>query len=193
MAAESPGRRAPSLPSGLRGIALGLAAIAVAGCFTVDASLNADGSGRMELHYIPGEHATVDSETARFTSPHVTVHSLKPEEVGAVLDATFDDVTKLSTAEGFRLVTVRRKRKPGQEQLRIVIRNPKPKPFKDDGKHRPHITLTLPGRVLGANRDARVAGNRVVWDLPLGDFVERPSVALGVAYAAAGAGDGKSR
>lgn len=167
----------------LRAGALAWLAVALAGCFTVDATLRPDGSGTIELGYVlPAQQATVDSETARFTSPHVKVVSVTPRTPGALVKATFDDVTKLSTAEGFAMVTVRRREKKDRERLTIVIHNPRHQPFKDEGQTPPRVALTLPGRVLAANRDGVISGNRVVWTLPLKEYVEQPSMTIWVRY-----------
>lgn len=167
---------------------LRLAALAVlgplaAGCFTVDGVLRPDGSGTVELIYVPGKHATIDSETARFTSPHVTVRSVEPEPGGARIRAEFDDVTRLATAEGFRMVTVVRRRRGHREALKLVIRNPEHKPFEDHGEPWPRIALTLPGRVVAATPGAEIAGDRVVWKVPIAAYVSRPRTALSVRWA----------
>ena len=167
---------------------LRLAAVAVlgpllAGCFTVDGVLRADGSGTVDLTYVPGKHATIDSETARFTSPHVQVQSVEPEPGGVRVRAEFDDVSKLSTAEGFGMVTVVRRRHGRREALKLVIRNPEPKPFQDHGEPWPRIALTLPGRVLAATPGAEISGNRVAWKLPIAAYVSRPRTAVSVRWA----------
>jgi hypothetical protein len=167
----------------LRSAALLLLASALVGCFTVDATLRADGSGTIELGYIPTiPETTADTETTRFTSPHVTVLSVTPRDPGALLKATFDDATKLSTAEGFKNVTVRRRAKKGREQLTIIIRNPKPRPFKDEGQTWPRVTLTLPGHVLKASRNSRRLDRQVVWNVPLTEYAENPTTTLWVRY-----------
>jgi len=167
----------------LRLAALALAAPVLAGCFTVDGVLRADGSGTVDLTYVPGKHATIDSETARFTSAHVKVLSVEPRPGGARIRAEFDDVTKLSSAEGFRMVTVVRRRRGAREAMKVVIRNPEPKPFEDTGEPWPRIALTLPGRVLSATPGAEIAGERVVWRIPIAAYVSRPRTAVSVRWA----------
>jgi hypothetical protein len=162
---------------------LRLAALAVlgsllAGCFTVEGLLRADGSGTVDLTYVPGKHATIDSETARFTSAHVKVQSVEPVPGGARVRAEFDDVTKLSTAAGFRVVTVVRRRRGGREALKLVVRNPQPKRFEDHGEPWPRISLTLPGRVVAATSAAEIAGDRVTWKIPIAAYVSRPRIAV---------------
>jgi hypothetical protein len=157
--------------------------LGLAGCFTVDATLDANGAGTIDLDYIPDGQATVESETARFSSAHVKVREITPKsDVGAVLKATFDDVTRLSTAPGFRDVRVRRKRKENQERLRITLRNPTPKELKEEPRPGPRIALTLPGRVLAASRGVAIDGRRITWSMSLREFARSPRVVLGVRY-----------
>jgi hypothetical protein len=112
------------------------------------------------------------------------VVSVEPHPGGARIRAEFDDVTKLSSAEGFRLVTVVRRSHGGREALKVVIRNPEPKPFQDKGEPWPRIALTLPGRVLGATPDAEITGDRVVWKIPIAAWVSRPRTAVSVRWSA---------
>jgi hypothetical protein len=77
-----------------------------------------------------------------------------------------------------------RRRRGGREALKVVIRNPEPKPFRDKGEPWPRIALTLPGRVLGATAGAEIAGDRVVWKIPIARYVSRPRTALSVRWAA---------
>lgn len=168
----------------LRLAALALVGPLLAGCFTVDGVLRRDGSGTVDLTYVPGKHATIDSETGHFTSAHVKVLSVEPHPGGARIRAEFDDVTKLASAEGFRLVTVVRRRHGRREALKVVIRNPAPKPFTDTGEPWPRIALTLPGRVLAATPGAEIAGDRVVWRIPIAAYVSRPRTAVSVRWAA---------
>ncbi|HEY3188136.1 MAG TPA: hypothetical protein VGJ70_11720 [Solirubrobacteraceae bacterium] len=152
------------------------------GCFTAEVVLRRDGSGMLELSYVPGRHATIDSEAARFSSPHVIVRAVEPRPGGAMLRAEFDDVTKLSTAEGFRVLTVVRGRRRDREALRFVIRNPEPKPFTDHGEPWPRIALTLPGPVLAATQGGVVSARRVVWRVPIAEYVTQPHVTMSVRW-----------
>jgi len=45
------------------------------GCFVADVHLATDGSGTIDLLYVPLERATYQSERARFTAPGVSVES----------------------------------------------------------------------------------------------------------------------
>ena len=166
----------------LRLLALALAACGASGCFTADGTLRADGSGTVELTYVPLKHATIDSETARFTSPHVRVLSVEPQPGGARVRAEFDDVTRLPTAEGFRVLAVARGRRGAREALKIVIRNPAPQPFTDRGEPWPRVSLTLPGRVVAATPQAEIANDRVAWRLPIAAYLSRPRTAVSVRW-----------
>ena len=168
----------------LESFGLGALLLALAGCFTADATVQANGSGTIELTYIPDTQATIESETARFTSPHVTVQELVPRQVGAFLRVTFDDVTKLSTAAGFSALTVRRDRKHGEERLRATIRNRAPKQIPEQERPGPQISMRLPGRVLHASQGAKIAGDRVSWRIPLHEFARAPAIVLSVRYRA---------
>ena len=110
----------------------------------------------------------------------------------------FSDVTKLSTAEGFKQVQVTRTRQDGGERIRIVISNPRPNPgAKEEGKPGIRLSATLPGNVKEANRGAEVEGNRVTWRVPLAEFLRASSTELLVDYvpgnppSASGEGKGK--
>jgi hypothetical protein len=169
-------------------VALAVVSLAwLAGCFVADTVLRADGSGTIELHYrfLP-QHATAESETARFSSPYVHVESIEPGADLVTLKATFTDVTKLSTAEGFRDVTVERARVGDQQRLRIVIRNPKWDAKTPDSLPAPHVGLTLPGRVVRASHWATVDGNTVGWTIPFLEFARHPQTKLSVRYVPAG-------
>ena len=107
---------------------------------------------------------------------------MEPQPGGARIRAEFDDVTRLSTAAGFRMVTVIRGRRGRREALKLVIRNPEPQPFEDRGEPWPRIALTLPGRVLGATPEAEIAGDRVTWKLPIAAYVTRPRTAVSVRW-----------
>jgi len=159
----------------------------LSGCFTVDATLDPDGAGTIELTYPLLPNAKVEKEKERFSSPHVTLVSyVAKADHTAVVSVKFDDVTKLSTAEGFKQVGVTRSRDGDTERLRILVINPNVNPVaKDEGKDGPRITLRLPGKVLEANRKAEVAGDRVTWRMPLVEYLRTSALELTVSWAAA--------
>ncbi|HLK12233.1 MAG TPA: hypothetical protein VKW76_12715 [Candidatus Binatia bacterium] len=168
-------------------VALGL----LAGCVTVDATLKADGSGTIEYTYTPDADATAASEKARFASPHLTIESLTLKDKTAVLKGKFDDVTKLDTAEGFKLATITRTRKDDDEVLDVTLANPKPVP---EGKvpTLPDMvfSVTLPGKVINATPTAKIDGTHVTWTIKAADYIRAPKTELSARYAASDAKKG---
>jgi hypothetical protein len=176
------------MPSLRARLAIILLAI-TAGCVTVDGTLKPDGSGTLGLVYRTPAKATEASERQRFTSGHVKVDSLTLKSGGTTtLKVSFDDVTKLSTASGFKDVTVVRSPEEGAEKVTVTLKNPNPVDIKDDTPHGPTFNFTLPGRVLEANRNATVIGDRVTWTFGLREYAKQSSVDLVTRYAAAPAG-----
>ena len=168
---------------------LALLAIFAVGCFTADVTLNADGSGTAEITYAVLPNAKVDAEKARWSSPHVTLKSFTPKPNNtAVVQVAFDDVTKLSTADGFKQVQeLTRTREGDVEHIKVVISNPRPtKDVKDDGRPGIQLTANLPGPVKEANRGAEVQGNRVTWHISLYEFLRVASTEVTVTYAVSG-------
>jgi len=161
----------------------------LAGCFVVDATLNADGSGTISYTYPVRPDATVESEKPRFSSAHVTAQSLTiGADRRATLKAAFDDATKLDTVAGFKTVAVTRKREGDNEELQIVINNPDANPsVKDQGLEGPQIAINLPGKVVDATPKADIDGNTVAWKLKLVDFMRSPKTTLTIRYATGGA------
>jgi hypothetical protein len=167
---------------------LALAVMLCAGCVTVDGTLQADGSGTLEVTYRIPPNTTEAAERARFTSPHVTVKSVVMQPDRATVKVAFDDATKLATADVFKTLDVTRTRTGDEEELRVIITNRNPVPqVRDEGREGPRITLELPGPVKEANRKAEVSGNRVVWRIPFVDYVRNPTTDLLVRYALASA------
>jgi hypothetical protein len=166
-----------------------VATAVLSGCFTATGSLDASGAGRLTLLYAPPRHATTKSETVRFTSEHVRVESVGREGEQAKAVVTFDDVTKLSTAEAFRDLRVFREADGDRQRLRIVL--PGPEAAKRAllrrraaaGSAGPQVTLDLPGAVLDAGRYGHAEGVRVTWQVPLDVYADEPWVELVVAYA----------
>ena len=171
-------------------------AVALAGCFSVDGTLAADGSGRFRLTYFIDRHATFRGETRRFTSQHVqleSVHGIGNRQ--AIAEIRFDDVTKLGSAEAFRDVEVTRAREGGAESLRLVIRNSYDAAQRDALARQanenpafvgPRVTLALPGPVLEASPDAQIDGAQVTWRVPLERYARADQMELSVRWAAPG-------
>jgi hypothetical protein len=162
------------------------ATIYLTGCLIVDATLKSDGSGTIDLTY-PWRPARgkEDVQRKRFSSEHVRVESWEALKEQARVKVTFDDVTKLSTAKGFKDVTVTRTRESDAETLLIVITKPRPIKRPTD-KPGPTFKVTLPGKALEANRGAQLSGNTVTWKLDLATYAAEPKTDLKVRYAAAG-------
>ena len=154
----------------------------LSGCVVCWAILKADGSGMLEVTYEPPQQATEESIAADFSSPHVTVDSvtISPDHK-AVVRAHFDDITKLSTAAWFGPVSITRTRERDEESLTIVLRHNPAEP-KDPDAEGPRLSITLPGRILAANKDAEVTGNRVVWRYTQGEFSRVQNRELTVRY-----------
>jgi len=153
------------------------------GCVTVDGTLKADGSGRLEMTYQLEPKTTEEAEKKRFSSAHVKVESLVllDDKTGKAV-VTFDDVTKLSTAEQFKAVEITRTHEGADERLSIKITNPKPVITKADGRPGPKFTITLPGTVREANHSAKVEESRVIWTFTLAEWVKPPVTELSVRY-----------
>jgi len=163
--------------------------VALAGCVTVDGTMNADGSGTVEMAYRTPENATEASVRRQYTSDHVKVDSVKSEP-GAMttLKVSVDDVTKLSTASAFNNVTITRAREDGTEKVTIRLVNQKPVDIKNDTKPGPTFNLTFPGKVVEANRDAKVNGDRATWTFKLRDYAKESSIDLVARYELPAAG-----
>ena len=169
-----------------------LAAVGLVGCLTFDGVLAADGSGTFAMTYALRPGATEAQERGRYTSSHVTLESfaINDDHKTATLTARVDDVTHLDSVAAFSNVAVARTPAGSDaERLTITITNQRPVTAKDEGRPGPQITLTLPGPIREANRDARVSGDRVTWSFSAVEFVRLPSVDLAVTYATAAAAD----
>jgi hypothetical protein len=181
----------------MRGTAVVVVVLAVglAGCFSVDGTVEADGSARFRLTYFLGRHATFDGEARRFTSEHVKldggVHGIGNRQ--ATADLRVDDVGKLDSAEAFRTVRVTRVREGGAESLRVLIRNPYDPAQREALANQardnpafggPRVTLVLPGPVLDANAGAQIDGAKVTWQVPIARYAADDELELRVRYTA---------
>ena len=153
------------------------------GCVTVDATLRSEGSGTFEMTYQTPLDATEFLERRRFSSPHVHVESVKiHEDQRAVLRATVDDVTRLSTAPGFAAVTIDRAPAGDDDWLTVTLANPAPPHSVPDEGPWLTLRLALPGRVREANRHAEITGGRVTWVLSRGAFLDARETVFRVRY-----------
>lgn len=168
--------------------------LGLAGCVTVESTLRSDGSATLEMRYTTQPDATEFLERRRFTSPHVTVDSVKIyEDQTTVLRASVDDATKLSTAEGFALVEVTRAPEGDDERLTITLAGPKPTDVKPDSAPWLTIAVTLPGPVHDANRHAAITGSRVAWTISKGDYRSQAPTTFSVRYTPTLAPDARDR
>jgi len=155
-------------------------------CVTVVGTLKADGSGTLEITYPVLPTTTERLEKRRFASPQITLDSLDIHEDGtATAKVHFDDPAKIPTAEMFHNVGIERHRDDADERITVTVTNLVTKEMKDEGKPGPKITFVLPGKVLEANRNATVDGDRVTWQFAFADFVRQKTVDLSVRYAVA--------
>jgi len=160
-----------------------LLVLVLAGCVTVEGTLRSDGSATFMMTYRPQGDATEFLERRRFSSPDVRVDSVKIyEDQRTVLRATVDDVTRLSTAEGFKSVAVSRTREGDDERLTLRLVNPKPEPTAEDARVFLQLGITLPGPVREASPAATVAGSHVAWTVAMKDYLRRAETVLTVRY-----------
>lgn len=161
-----------------------LAAVWVAGCLDVDGELRPDGALALRCTYTPPRHATVKSETARLSSPHVRVEKLErdqslpdypPQEfTTAVLEV--DDVANLPSAAAFSTVRVESDLAGGQLAVSLpgldAESRERARASTDPGveRHAMRVRLRLPGRVVAAEPHAAVTGDQVTWTLSFRDL-----------------------
>jgi len=180
--------RAP-LASALRSLLVTAAVVglslSLSGCVVVWGILNADGSGMFELTYSPPPDATTESVAAQFNSPHVHVQSVTfNQEHKAVVRASFDDITQISTAPWLGSIAITRTREGSEEVLRIVLNHAKRQtPEEEKDRDGPRISITLPGRIVEANKQAEITSNRVVWRYTRQEFDSESPRELVVRYA----------
>jgi len=156
----------------------------VSGCLTVDATLNADGSATIDMTYPLQAGSKADVEKARLQSEYVTLESFEElKQNRARAKVKVSDVTKLSTAAVFKDVAVTITKEGADSVLKVVITKPRPVTVKNEGQAGPVFTFTLPGKVVKANRDAKIDGNKVTWTLPFIPYVGEKETDLVVTYA----------
>lgn len=164
-----------------------LALVALSGCLTADSTMNADGSGTIEMTYPPPGGATKASETKRFTSDVVTVESADVSSDGkkGTIKVKFTDATKLSTAAGFKNVEVTRTKGEGSETVKLTMKPEKVlvlKPGQLADQPPLSIKVTMPGKITEANAKGTTDGSTVTWKVPLPDFVSNAATDLTVTY-----------
>src|SRR5262249_47688869 len=151
-----------------------LAILLASGCFVAEVKVARDGSGTMDLRYMPAEGATYETERARFSGPGLDVESVQPDAAaGAHLVLRFADVTALSHAPALAKTILQAGQVAGKDstRIRVVLRPLKRLPAPPDTDKSATVAVTLPGRVLSANGGAKIDGSRVVWQIPVRDYV----------------------
>lgn len=182
MRPAAPAQRRWVAPGPAVSVALSCLLATLASCITLDGTLRADGSGTLEIVYRVLPTSTERIERRRFTSPDVTLESLKVnDDSTAVARLAFEDPAKLSTLEMLRSLKVVRQREGDEERLTITVTNTT-KAIQDEGKPGPRIHLTLPGKVLEANRNATIEATRVTWRFGLAEFINQKTVDLTARY-----------
>lgn len=167
-------------------VGLGTLLVTASGCFTLDLTLKADGSGSLEYGYpSPGKASTEASEKARFSSTDFTAESvtLAPGKA-ATVKGTFKDVAKVGNSPVFKGNSASRVRDGNTETLTLVLNNPDSHPDPAPGMIDPKITLHLPGKVLEArpSATATITDQQVVWAMPIKDFYTNKKLELVVKY-----------
>ena len=103
-------------------------------------------------------------------------------DMTATVELAVDDVTKLSTASAFERITIARAPQDATEKVTVTIDNVKSVDIKED-KPGPTFDVQFPGKVVEANRDATVTGNRVKWAFPsLREYAKQRSIDLVARY-----------
>src|SRR3989475_2619353 len=95
-------------------------ALALAGCADVDFTVNEDGSGTFNVTF---NAPNAQPDVRQLVSSHVKVRSISRSGVSVILAGTFDDVTKLSTAQALRGFTIVRRQLRQDERIRVVFLN----------------------------------------------------------------------
>jgi hypothetical protein len=166
--------------------------LALGGCFTADVTLNADGSGTLQVKYDPMWPTTEQRERAAFQGSGLTVQEIKLGEIRAAgpqgikvpawveAKVAFTSVAALAQAqrlwrfqleladagEGLKRLTVALKAKESREAL----------PAEGDAT----LRVNLPGDVVESS--AKIEGRSVVWKFPTKDFFTKPGLKMTATY-----------
>ena len=159
-----------------------LLATAAAGCFEVQSTLNADGSGTVEVTYTHDKKSNLRMESARLESKQLEVTEAKSLDNDRVkLKGKFKDIRKLSTSNLFRGFKITLEDKDGQSHLtltRPAIRKVQPtkkgeekKPSAAEALELPdgEFWLHLPGKIVDSNGKS-TDDDTVRWLIDMDDF-----------------------
>lgn len=160
---------------------------ALTGCL-LEARLRSDGSGALRLQYRVDENTTLDSIAQRLGGSAVVVRSGRIDREGlATFKADLKDVTKISTSQMFRNVTVAQTpgAKPGTMDVTARIVQPKPIELPEKMLQRfgneLKVTVTFPGPVVATNATSH-AGRTATWVFELRTVTAAPETVLTATY-----------
>jgi hypothetical protein len=163
-----------------------IALVALAGCFTVDAKVEPNGSSTMTAVIPFTGETSIEAERKRVQSPHVVVESAEAKDGQATMKFKVDDVRKLNTSRLFENVTVTLDEKDGTTHLVAKVvpdevwRNIPDKGFDVLGKE-VRISVEVPGAVTDTNAQERKP-NAVTWKIPSTQFFRAKQTELKVSY-----------
>jgi hypothetical protein len=164
--------------------------VPASGCL-ITGALDAQGGGRLRLHYRVVSVLHFEQHKAMLQSPGVVLESsaMTPDK-WVTFDITFTDVRALPTVPLLSHLHVDlQEARPGSQTLGVTIDNPAAAPMpevvRDYVGRDFQISLELPGNVLESNGHA--SGERTVeWSLPVDDAAARPTLSFTATYKAGG-------
>ena len=172
---------------------VGLAALLVVlgGCFTAEVTLNADGSGVMQVKYDPMWPTTEQRERGGFQGPGLTLQEIKLGELRAgpqgmkmpssveakVAFASVADLNKAQRLWRFQLELA--DAGEAQRRLTVAVKTKEPREgVAAEGDAT--LRVNLPGDVVASS--ATIEGRSVVWKFPTKDFFSKPGLKMTVTY-----------
>lgn len=161
----------------------------VSGCL-YETTLDANGGGTMSI-ILRGTHRK-DLEGLKNKMQNRTVKVLSAEFRGdddngeALLKLQFEDITKLSTTEFFRNVSIKRSDGvEGSQVLTAIVRNTKPSDLSDAQIERlgkeVKVVVTFPGDVIESNGTTSPP-NTVTWTWGIKEFFRLSEAMMTAAY-----------
>ena len=168
----------------------------IGGCFTIDGTLKADGSGTLEIKLDPIVPTSERNERKLFTGPDTTLDEIEIGELRTGLGGhkvpkwvrarlSFKDVTKLNRVkrlQGYKIALA----DAGEGKKRFSITVSRQKSAGGFTHEEPvTIRLTFPGEIVESS--GRVEGKTVVWTYPAGEFFAKAKLELTATYQVAAA------
>lgn len=161
----------------------------MSGCL-YETTLDANGGGVMSV-LLRGVNRK-GLEGLRYKMQNRTVKVLSAEFSGeddngqALFKLQFDDITKLSTTEFFRNVSIKRSAGvEGSQVLTAIVRNTKPGDLSDAQIERlgkeVKVIVTFPGDVIESNGTTSPS-NTVTWTWPMKEFFKQSEAMMTAAY-----------